>query len=45
MSDPEDNELEEGPPVLGSWRNLYALVIGALFTQIVVYSLLTWWLS
>jgi hypothetical protein len=44
MSDPDD-ELEAAPPVLGSWRNLYLLVLGALAAQIAVYSWLTWWLS
>ena len=36
MSDPEGP-----PPVLGSWNALYALVLGALVVQIVVY----WWLT
>jgi hypothetical protein len=32
---------ESPPPLLGSWRNLYALVLGALLLQIVVYWLVT----
>ncbi|MEN0060728.1 MAG: hypothetical protein AAGA48_01190 [Myxococcota bacterium] len=33
------------PPLLGHWRNLYALVIGALAVQIVLYSWVSWMLS
>ena len=46
-SDPEPNleasqeGLESPPPVLGSWRNLYALVLGWLALQVVVYWALT----
>lgn len=36
MSAPDDP-----PPLLGTWRNLYALVLGALVVQIVVY----WWIT
>jgi len=32
---------QEPPPVLGSWRNLYALVLGVLLLQIVLYWLVT----
>jgi hypothetical protein len=32
---------EEPPPILGSWRALYALVLGALAAQVVVYWLVT----
>lgn len=32
---------EAPPPLLGSWRNLYLLVVGALIAQIVVYGLIT----
>ena len=30
-----DNQEEEKSPILGSWRNVYALVIGVLITVIV----------
>ena len=30
---------EEPPPVLGTWRRLYALVIGWLFLLVVVFYL------
>ena len=28
---------DKKPPVLGSWRNLYLLVLGALVLQIIIY--------
>jgi len=31
----------EPPPLLGSWRALYTLVLGALAAQILVYWLVT----
>ncbi len=43
MSD--DPDLDDPPPLLGAWSNLYALVIGALVLQIVVYAWLSWVLS
>lgn len=43
MSDEPD--LDDPPPLLGSWRNLYALVIGALVAQIALYAWLSWVLS
>ena len=34
----EHSNLEDNkPPVLGSWRNLYWLVLGALALQIIIY--------
>jgi hypothetical protein len=33
---------EERPPVLGSWRNLYLLVLGNLLFWIVLFTLFTW---
>lgn len=30
---------EEPPPLLGSWRNLYLVVLGVLALQVVVYAL------
>jgi hypothetical protein len=32
---------EEKPPILGTWKNLYALVIGVLIALIVVFYFLT----
>jgi hypothetical protein len=34
-------ELDERPPLLGRWRNIYLVVIGALLAQIVIYTVLT----
>lgn len=36
------SDLEGKPPVLGSWRRLYAVVIGALVLYIAVGALVTW---
>lgn len=36
----QDPELEK-PPMLGSWKNLYLLLTGALVLQIIVYYLIT----
>ena len=44
MSD-DPEHLDDPPPLLGSWRNLYALVLGALVAQILLYSWLSWVLS
>lgn len=44
MSDREPPP-EAPPPILGSWTRLYALVIGALVFQVVLYWLLTRWAS
>jgi hypothetical protein len=32
---------EEAPPILGSWPRLYALVIGVLAAQMVIYWIIT----
>lgn len=37
MTDPE-----EPPPLLGSWRNLYAVVIANLVVMIALFWLITW---
>lgn len=31
----------EKPPILGSWKNLYFLLTGALILQIILYYLIT----
>jgi hypothetical protein len=33
---------EDLPPLLGSWRNLYALVLGNLAFMVLVFAWLTW---
>lgn len=33
---------EAPPPLLGSWRALYALVLGALAVQVALYAWITW---
>lgn len=39
MSIPENDN--QKPPIMGSWRNLYLLLIGALLLQILIYYLIT----
>lgn len=42
-AEPARGAVEESPPFLGSWRNVYALVIGELaFTAILFYALTRW---
>jgi hypothetical protein len=39
----EKNNLEENnPPILGSWNNMYAFVIGFGLLQILIFSFLTY---
>jgi hypothetical protein len=33
------------PPLLGSWRALYGLVLGELAALVALFSALTWWAS
>ena len=47
MAPPESNptpvpEREEPPPLLGSWRNVYLLVLGALAGCIALFTAFTW---
>jgi hypothetical protein len=35
------SELDERPPLLGSWRNIYLVVIGTLVALIALFTLLT----
>jgi hypothetical protein len=35
----------EPPPLLGSWRNVYALILAALATLIALFYALTRWAS
>ena len=34
-------ELDDRPPILGSWRNIYAVVIGTLIALIVAFTIVT----
>ena len=36
---------EDPPPLLGSWRNLYLLVLGELALLVALFALLGWWAS
>jgi hypothetical protein len=42
---PEDGEPGEPPPVLGSWRNVYVLVVAVLAVVIALLYALTRWAS
>jgi len=42
---PEGDRLDATPPLLGSWRNLYAVVLLALASYIGVGSAVTWWFA
>jgi hypothetical protein len=35
--------IDEPPPLLGSWRNLYLLLIVELAAVVAGFALLTWW--
>jgi len=43
VSEKKDGVPEEAPPLLGSWRNVYALVIGELFLVVLMLYALTRW--
>jgi hypothetical protein len=43
MSELDRPELDERPPVLGSWNALYAVVLGNLALMVAVFSAITWW--
>ena len=34
---------EDPPPLLGSWRNVYLLLVGELALLAAAFALLTWW--
>jgi hypothetical protein len=36
---------EDPPPLLGSWRAIYAVVIGELAALVAVFYAITWWAS
>lgn len=35
-------ELDDAPPLLGSWRNIYLLVVGVFVLFVVLGTALTW---
>lgn len=35
-------ELDDVPPLLGSWRNIYLLVLGTLALLVALFRALTW---
>ena len=40
-SPPERPELDDAPPLLGSWRNIYLLVLGTLALLVALFWALT----
>jgi len=42
---PEPDERLSRPPVLGSWRNVYALIVAVLAILIALFYALTRWAS
>ena len=42
---PEHDDLRDPPPLLGSWRNVYALVVVVLAALIALFYALTRWAS
>jgi hypothetical protein len=42
---PEPDDPLDAPPLLGSWRNVYALVVGVLAVLIALFYALTRWAS
>lgn len=43
MTDPR--QVDTPPPLLGSWRTIYALVLAELATLVALFAALTWWAS
>ncbi|HEU4420879.1 MAG TPA: hypothetical protein VFT55_18210 [Planctomycetota bacterium] len=41
----EDGDPEEPPPVLGTWRNVYALILAVLAVLVTLFYALTRWAS
>lgn len=41
MAENPPPELDDRPPVLGSWRNIYAVVLGTLALLVVVFWIIT----
>ncbi|MCB9639166.1 MAG: hypothetical protein H6728_12550 [Myxococcales bacterium] len=38
----ERPELEDAPPILGSWKRIYILVLSVLAVQLALYAWLSW---
>ncbi len=41
MAEPTPPQPPEQPPILGTWRNLYALVLGTWVALVVVFWIIT----
>ena len=41
----DNHELPDRPPILGSWRNIYLVVLGNLAFLILLFYLITVWFS
>ncbi len=41
MSTPPQPELDDAPPLLGSWRRVYLLVVGTFAAMVLLFWLLT----
>ncbi|MGK0360004.1 MAG: hypothetical protein ACI9U2_002310 [Bradymonadia bacterium] len=41
QTEPTHDPLDETPPLLGSWRNLYLVVLGTLASLVLIF----WWLT
>ncbi|MEM6861699.1 MAG: hypothetical protein AAF627_13260 [Myxococcota bacterium] len=44
-SEPSREERDDSPPIMGSWNGLYAVVLGFLFLQVLMYWALSAWAS
>ena len=43
MTDPDKRpEMDDAPPLLGKWRNIYALVLASLVVYVAVFTAITW---
>jgi len=43
MTDPR--QADAPPPLLGTWRTIYALVLAELAVLVALFAALTWWAS
>lgn len=41
MTEEQHDPLDDRPPLLGSWRNLYLVVVGTLAGLVTIF----WWLT
>ena len=42
---PETDVLDDRPPLLGSWRNIYTVVLLQLAALVGLFAFVTWWAS